>query len=92
MTESLFTINRATPDILVVTTPERRIVGFISGGLIREAFEEFDGELHAIILESFQRMGLGSRLTREWAALATRARLARCSHSCFRRELGMRIL
>lgn len=61
----------AGPDILVATAGDGRVVGFVSGGPIREPLEEFDAELHAIyLLESFQRAGLGRRLVREWAALA----------------------
>ena len=74
-TQRLSATDSAASDILVATTPERRIVGFISGGLIREAFAEYDAELHAIyLLESFQGMGLGSRLSNagtDGATLAT---------------------
>src|SRR5215475_11330195 len=61
----------AASDVLVATTPDGSIVGFLSGGLIRAPYFEFDAELHAIyLLASFQRAGLGRRLTREWAAIA----------------------
>jgi ribosomal protein S18 acetylase RimI-like enzyme len=59
------------PDILVAVGTDGRIVGFISGGLIREPFAGFDAELHAIyLLEAFQRAVMGRRLVREWATLA----------------------
>lgn len=61
----------AASDVLVATTVDGSIVGFLSGGVIRAPYLEFDAELHAIyLLASFQRAGLGRRLTREWAAIA----------------------
>jgi len=58
-------------DILVATDTARGIVGFASGGLLREPMAEFDGELHAIyLLASVQRAGVGRRLVREWAVRA----------------------
>jgi GNAT superfamily N-acetyltransferase len=58
------------PDTLVATA-DGSVVGFISGGLIREPFPGFDAELHAIyLLAAFQGHGLGRRLVREWATLA----------------------
>ena len=59
------------PDILVAAAADGRIVGFISGGAIRDALPGFDAELHAIyLLDSVQGAGIGRRLVREWAALA----------------------
>lgn len=61
----------SAPDILVATAGDGRVVGFISGGAIREPLAGFDAELHAIyLLASFQGAGLGRRLVGEWAALA----------------------
>ena len=70
-TRRLSSMDETAPDVLVATTPDAGVVGFISGGLIREAFPGFDAELHAIyLLQSFQGAGVGRRLAREWAALA----------------------
>jgi ribosomal protein S18 acetylase RimI-like enzyme len=61
----------AAPDVLVAVDSNNHIVGFISGGEIREPVPGFDAELHAIyLLRSQQGMGLGRRLVRAWAALA----------------------
>ncbi|HEY9229515.1 MAG TPA: GNAT family N-acetyltransferase [Gemmatimonadaceae bacterium] len=70
-TRRLTSAEASAPDILVATTLEDDVVGFISGGLIRDPFQEFDAELHAIyLLKTFQRLGLGQRLVREWATVA----------------------
>lgn len=59
------------PDIFVATSRQRAIVGFVSGGAIRDPFLDFDAELHAIyLLESAQRSGIGRCLMREWAKVA----------------------
>jgi GNAT superfamily N-acetyltransferase len=61
----------SAPDVLVATTVDRGVVGFLSGGLIRDPVPDFDAELHAIyVLKPFQRFGLGRRFVREWATLA----------------------
>ena len=61
----------SAPDVLVAADAQGAIVGFISGGEIREPMPGFDAELHAIyLLQSHQGAGLGQRLVREWAALA----------------------
>jgi ribosomal protein S18 acetylase RimI-like enzyme len=61
---------QSAPDVLVATVPNEGIVGFVSGGLIREPFLQFDAELHALyLLKSSQRAGVGRRLVREWAAV-----------------------
>lgn len=80
------TMNAAdAPDILVAVTREKGVVGFLSGGKIREPFPGFDAELHAIyLLQPFQKMGLGERLTRGWAARA----VARGFHSAVVRVLA----
>jgi L-amino acid N-acyltransferase YncA len=58
-------------DVLVATDASGAIVGFISGGEIREPVPGFDAELHAIYLvQSHQGIGLGRRLVRAWATLA----------------------
>jgi ribosomal protein S18 acetylase RimI-like enzyme len=59
------------PDVLVAVDAKHGIVGFISGGEIRDPVPGFDAELHAIyLLQSHQGIGLGRRLVREWAASA----------------------
>ena len=70
-TRRLSDASDAAPDVLVATAADGRVVGFISGGAIREPFPGFDAELHAIyLLDSVQRAGVGRRLVREWAVLA----------------------
>jgi ribosomal protein S18 acetylase RimI-like enzyme len=67
----LATSDPSAPDVLVAEDQHRGVVGFISGGAIRDVIPGFDAELHAIyLLQSNQREGLGRRLAREWAALA----------------------
>lgn len=45
-----------------------KIVGFISGGPIREPIQTYDAELYAIyLLESAQRQGIGTALLKELA-------------------------
>ncbi len=59
------------PDVLVAVTADGVIVGFISGGAIRDSWPGFDAELYAIyLLDSVQHKGVGRRLLREWAGLA----------------------
>jgi GNAT superfamily N-acetyltransferase len=63
----------ARPDVLVaeLATSPREIVGFASGGPIREPHPGFDAELHAIyLLRDAQGRGVGRRLVRQWATLA----------------------
>lgn len=61
----------AGPDVLVAVADDRGVVGFISGGPIRESCAGFDAELYAIyLLDSVQQKGVGRRLLREWAGLA----------------------
>lgn len=70
-TQRLAAGHPSAPDILVATVLHQGVVGFVSGGLIREPFPGFDAELHAIYLqEPFQHAGVGRRLTRAWAARA----------------------
>ncbi len=70
-TRRLTVASADAPDILVAIAPDSQLVGFLSGGTIREPLPEFDAELHAIyLLEPFQGSGLGRRLAREWAARA----------------------
>lgn len=46
-----------------------RIVGFISGGALREPIDTYDGELHAVyLLQSAQGQGIGRQLLRQLAA------------------------
>jgi len=72
-TRRLSVDDQAAPDVLVAVAADQRIVGFVSGGLIREPFPEFDAEVHAIyLLESIQQAGVGRRLMRKWAGLAIR--------------------
>ena len=59
------------PDVLVAEAADGGIVGFISGGAIRDSWAGFDAELYAIyLLNSVQQKGVGRRLVREWAGLA----------------------
>ena len=59
------------PDVLVAEAVDGGIVGFISGGAIRDSYAGFDAELYAIyLLDSAQQKGVGRRLLREWAGLA----------------------
>ena len=60
------------PIVLVACDDKESIVGFVAGGAIRQAHDDFDGELYAIYLvPAVQRRRLGRRLLVEWAALAT---------------------
>ena len=64
--------HESAPGIFVATTRDQKIIGFISGGVIREPILGFDAEIYAIyLLESVQRAGVGRRLMREWAGVAT---------------------
>jgi GNAT superfamily N-acetyltransferase len=46
-----------------------QVVGFISGGPIRDPWPPFEGELYAMyLLAAVQRHGLGRKLIRAWAA------------------------
>jgi GNAT superfamily N-acetyltransferase len=59
-----------TRDTIVAET-DGRIVGFASGGWIREPAPGFDAELYAIYLvKEAQGKGLGRRLVAEWASMA----------------------
>jgi L-amino acid N-acyltransferase YncA len=52
-----------------VAVLEGKVVGFISGGAIREPLESYDAELYIIyLLEEAQGMGTGSALLRRLAA------------------------
>lgn len=54
---------------IFVAFQDDAIVGFISGGPIREKLEEYDAELFAIyLLEQAQRKGIGSALLRKLAS------------------------
>jgi ribosomal protein S18 acetylase RimI-like enzyme len=58
-------------DVVLAETASGIVVGFASGGQIREPHPGFDAELHAIyILKHAQRRGLGRGLVAEWARLA----------------------
>jgi GNAT superfamily N-acetyltransferase len=58
-------------DVALAETAPGAMVGFASGGQIREPYPGFDAELHAIyILKHAQRHGVGRGLVAEWAALA----------------------
>lgn len=73
------------PDVLVAIVAEDEIVGFISGGLIREPLPQFDAELHAIyLLDSVQGRGIGRQLVGVWATVA----LERGLHSAVVRVLA----
>lgn len=70
-TQRLSINDQSAPDVFVAAAHDHGVVGFISGGLIRQPVVGFDAELHAIyLLKSHQRAGVGRRLTREWAAAA----------------------
>jgi ribosomal protein S18 acetylase RimI-like enzyme len=59
------------PDVVVAIGSDGAIVGFASGGRIREPQPGFDAELYAIyLLEDTQRRGVGKRILSEWATLA----------------------
>jgi L-amino acid N-acyltransferase YncA len=67
----LSTDSDTDPDVLVAVAADGGIVGFVSGGAIRESLAGFDAELYAIyLLDSAQHKGVGRRLVREWAGLA----------------------
>lgn len=84
-TQRLTANDPSAPDIFVAIAPDQTIVGFASGGPIREPFLDFDAELHAIyLLEALQGAGLGRRLIREWA----RAALRRGLHAAIVRVLA----
>ena len=58
-------------DVVLAETAAGAVVGFASGGQIREPHPGFDAELHAIyILKHAQRRGVGRGLVAEWATLA----------------------
>lgn len=61
---------RSQSSTIVVSENETgRIVGFVNGGRDRTGISGYAGELYAIyLLEEFQGMGLGQRLTRALAA------------------------
>lgn len=53
---------------MFVAVSAGKVVGFVSGGAIREAVEAFDAELYGLyLLQSAQRAGLGTALTRRLA-------------------------
>jgi L-amino acid N-acyltransferase YncA len=61
-------LNQGTPHILVAEE-ESRIVGFASGGKLREAIAAYDAELYAIyLLQKNQTKGIGRLLARRLAA------------------------
>jgi GNAT superfamily N-acetyltransferase len=65
--------SRIVPDILVAEAASGELVGFASGGPIREPEIGFDAELHAIyVLQSAQRHGIGRRLVTAWSEIAIR--------------------
>ena len=67
----LATDSEAAPDVLVAVDADGEVVGFVSGGAIRDPIARFDAELYAIyLLDSVQNKGVGRRLLREWAGLA----------------------
>jgi len=67
----LATDSDTEPDVLVAVDADGDIVGFISGGAIRDPIAGCDAELYAIyLLDSMQQKGVGRRLVREWAGLA----------------------
>jgi GNAT superfamily N-acetyltransferase len=88
------------PDVIVAES-RAGIVGFASGGAIREPRPGFDGELYAIyLLENAQGAGVGRRLVQTWARLAVdrgfRAAIVRvlaANPACtFYEHLGARFL
>ena len=63
--------SQAAMDIFVAELPDRGIVGFASGGRIRQPEPGFDAELYAIyLLADVQRAGVGRQLVRAWAGSA----------------------
>jgi GNAT superfamily N-acetyltransferase len=59
------------PDLLVAEAPAVGLVGFVTGGRIRDPIDGFDAELYAVyLLKAAQRIGLGRRLVRDWAQVA----------------------
>lgn len=61
------------PWVFVAEREDGAIVGFISGGAIREARPGFDAELHAIyLIESAQGAGVGTRLVQRLVAALVR--------------------
>jgi L-amino acid N-acyltransferase YncA len=59
-------ITRDTP--VYIADLDGEIVGFISGGVIREPVQTYDAELYAIyLLEQAQRQGIGTALLKELA-------------------------
>ena len=63
--------SRGQSDTIVAESTAGSVVGFLSGGQIREPEPGFDAELHAIYLEqSAQGLGIGRHLSREWAGIA----------------------
>ncbi|NTU74819.1 MAG: GNAT family N-acetyltransferase [Anaerolineaceae bacterium] len=60
--------NRVPPDSFVLVAEEaQQVVGFVSGGPIREPIEGFTAELYAIyILPSAQKKHIGKQLVREF--------------------------
>jgi ribosomal protein S18 acetylase RimI-like enzyme len=52
----------------LVSENETGVVGFVSGGKLREPVGDYDGELHAIyLLREVQRQGIGRMLTQSLA-------------------------
>ncbi len=63
--------SHAAMDVFAAELPDRGIVGFASGGRIREPQSGFDAELYAIyLLADVQGAGIGRQLVRAWAECA----------------------
>lgn len=58
----------AAQSLTFVAEAGPEVIGFISGGALRETIAGYDAELYAIyLLESYQRQGVGKALVRELA-------------------------
>ena len=56
------------PFVSVAETEDRKIVGFVSGGVERSGDTDYQSEIYALyLLEAFQRQGGGRKLVREMA-------------------------
>jgi L-amino acid N-acyltransferase YncA len=65
-----------SPNTFVAESAEGLMVGFASGGAIREPHAGFDGELHAIyLLRPAQRQRVGTRLVKAWGSAAAESGL-----------------
>jgi GNAT superfamily N-acetyltransferase len=59
----------ASAALVFVAVEDGRVVGFVAGGLNREAEEEYDAELYTIyLLKQYQRRGIGAALLMTLAA------------------------